>query len=244
MRYDTIYTLLANRAIAQGMVDLETFVAQMVGLGASPEHIEGLLLQDLETNGPIFGKFFRSLRGAATASVANAGNQGAMAGRMLTKPKTMERYFPTDTLEDVTAAIQNAGPETLERIEQTSDDMPLMWQAMLKDTCHRCLPLHGRVLYGSQWKERGLHPSTIHGGWQSDCHCRLIPQEETEGGLKDQTAVLVRNKDVTGLRGGKKTVRGLTQYDIEKAIDARNKALQSEEGRRILRRLGQTVGGE
>ena len=79
MRYDKLYERLASRAVKQASIDIEAFVDQLSESGASAERINELLMQDLANDGPLFGRFMRSLTGAAIATTTAAARQGEIA---------------------------------------------------------------------------------------------------------------------------------------------------------------------
>lgn len=245
-RYDRVYSTLARRAVEQGESDLQSFIDQAINAGMSEERIQAQLLQDLEEGGPIFGKFFRSLTGAAEASVMAASRQGETAGYVAADAELTELLRLADTPGSI---IDNADPEQLAELEaEASELIEETWIAELVNTCHLCLPLHGQTKTRSEWNELGYSPDTIHAseGWTSVCHCKRVQQRVLEFALDEDRASLqqplVRNKvkTTTGLKGSRKTARGVTQRDLERAQKARDEALQSEIGRRTLRLLGQS----
>lgn len=234
-----MYETLAERAIAQAEVDIEAMVQRLLANGARPDVIDGLLVDDLTTDGPIFGKFFRSLEGAATSSAAAAYNQGAGVADLVASETEIDEFLAVNKLDDV---IRDADPEDIEAFESEADTEPVTWIAELKNTCHKCLPLHGKTLTRITWRQEGLDPATIHDGWTEPCHCRLVPAV-VAAGRADLNEPLVRNKDLEGVRGGKRTVRGVTQRDLEKAREAADKARQTAQGRKALSLLGRSGGG-
>ena len=233
-RYDRIYQALAERAVEQGGVDLRALFRQAEAAGMSADRFQERLLQDLEEGGPIFGKFFRSLGGAARGATAAAMRQGEFAG-------DVERF--TGLASTVGSIIDTADPELLGQLEdELGDRVPFTWVAELVNTCHRCLPLHGTTRTLAQWQELGLHPETIHADWNSECKCRLIRSDQAAS-QKDLVAPLKRNKvkSPTGLKGSRRTSRAVSQVDLDKSIAARDEAMKSLEGRRTLRLLGSSV---
>jgi hypothetical protein len=227
----------------EAVLDLKTFIENMADSGVGQARTEQLLLQDLEEGGPIFGKFTRSLSGAVSSSVAAAGRQGEVAGAMSASAARQRFLNLAQPGEAIQAARDMADPEALGEIEQAASGIMMTWVCALEKTCHMCLPLHGsRALLG-EWRERGLHPDSIHSnaGWVSKCFCSLVPTDEAEP-RKDLNAPLVRmkNKSATGLKVSKKTSRSIVQTDIDKALAAKEKAMNSLEGRRTLRLMGQS----
>lgn len=237
-RYDAIYEILAKRAIREGGIDVEAFVDLNVQGGVSADRVMELLLDDLENDGPVFGRFFRTLTGAAENSVTAAYRQGSVAADVDLDDE-IKRLTGLANMDDI---ITGADPALLAEVEELSaEHMELTWIAELRNTCHRCLPLHGQSRFKDEWDESGFSPDTIHVvvGWSSPCHCSLVPRKFAEG--RDEIkAPLVRNKlkGVTGVKGSKRTARGVSQQDLDKSIAARDKAMDSLEGRRTLRQLG------
>lgn len=244
--YDEIYATLAGRAVAQGVVDVESFVQQMAASGVSGERITEMLLEDLESGGQIFGKFKRSLTGAASSASMSAVRQGEAVGYLDGTRAGRELARVARVQGSVVDAIDNADPQLAAALEdEVIGEIRHTWIAELINTCHRCLPLHGSTLAMREWKERGLHPDTIHSGWDSACHCRLVPQSHAEG-RTELLAPLKRVKTPDGVRGFRKTQRAVSQRDVNASLAARDRALAfDDEGRRnpdaerTLRLLGQ-----
>jgi hypothetical protein len=265
-----VYRILARRAVQQGGIDVESFVEQAVAGGMSPDRVMELLLEDLENNGPLFGRFFRSLTGAAENTVMAAVRQGETAAFALSEAEAdieatrLQRLARGEdpaqqallARAEVDDAVRNADPVALQEIEDVATDrLELTWIAELRNTCHLCLPLHGTTRTIQEWNELGYHPDTIHSreGWTTPCHCKRIPvrtaaDEFADGSQRKLRSELVsplkRNKveSPTGLKGNKRTARGISQIDVEKSIQARDKALESLQGRRTMRLLGQSGG--
>lgn len=233
-RYDKTYDLLAKRAVQQGGVDVETFMARATEAGMPMDVLEARLIQDVEEGGPIFGKFLRSLRGAATSSVMAAESQGEAAAQAFA-----EELISLTELEDV---MESADPDELAEIADELDDRaPYIWVAELVNTCERCLPLHGTVQPLAEWEASGFDPATIHDGWESECHCALVPADMSPESRKELIAPLIRErmKSESGLKGSKKTQRLVTQQDLDRSIKAVDQAKANLEGRRTLRLMGQ-----
>jgi hypothetical protein len=124
-----------------------------------------------------------------------------------------------------------------------ADSLGWTWIATMTNTCHRCLPLHGKTLTKDEWDSMGYSTETIHDGWDSDCQCTLVPAKYTE--MPDDLKLpLVRQKakDEYGKAIKGKTIRGVTQQDIDKAVKSMKDAMESEEGRKTIRLLGQLYG--
>lgn len=246
-RYDKIYETLARRAVRQGVLDIETFIDQAINAGMSVDRAQEMLLADLEAGGPIFGKFLRQMGGAAEKSTAAAFRQGQRAGE-LQASQTLQRLTRITQQERslIDQAVDDADPEILEDIEGSmAQVIEYMWVAELINTCHLCLPLHGQKRTLDEWQAVGLHPDSIHpADWRSACHCNLMPMTPgTEIEMRSsEIAPLKREKveTATGLKGSKKTRRAVTQRDMEKALAARDAAMETEAGRRTLRILGQS----
>ncbi len=238
-RYDQVWALLAERATSQAAIDVETFVRLLVESGVSERQMLRMLEHDLETDGPVFGKFVRSLSGAATATAMTAIRQGEAVGA-INGDAELRRLTSLAGMEgSVIKAMETADPELAAELEdEVLATVPHTWIAELVNTCHRCLPLHGSTLTLGEWREKGLLPETIHAGWDSTCHCRLVPKVLADG-RAELMAPLRRVKLAT--KGAKRTARAIEQRDIEAALKAREEATQSLEGRRILRLLGQAM---
>lgn len=264
MRYDLAYSTAIKRALETADVSLRSFIERSTAAGMGAKAVADRLIEDLETGGPVFGPFLRSLEGAARGSVVSAYRQGSIAGQIkartagraaLKRARALRRVEdplapqPTrgpkarDFVPDIDRAIEDADPEELEAIERSADSVPHRWVATMVNTCHRCLPLHGHVNTLAGWRESGFHPDTIHDGWASDCQCSLVAEDEDEGRAAT-LAPLLRTK-IRDPKTGKslgRTVRAVTQADITKALAARDAAMQSVEGRRTLRLIGESQG--
>lgn len=254
-RYNQIFANLAQRAISSGMLNIEAFIANMRESGVSDDRIADLLNNDIDTDGPLFGPFFRALEGAASSTVMTAARQGDTVG-MIDVDKELRRLMVLADAEDaLEAALQYADPDAAAQVaEVVAGVIDMMWVAELVNTCHLCLPLHGQVRTEEEWKALGLHPDTIHpADWKSSCHCKLVRVEDARKdghGRSDIQSPLARTR-VRDPETGKvkkfksrKTQRAITQRDIEKAIKARDEAMNSLEGRKTLRLLGQQRSGD
>jgi hypothetical protein len=201
-----------------------------------------MLEEDLSTDGPVFGKFERSMTGAASGSVLAASRQGEMVGHIPGSAR-LEKLTRDAGLEgDLLAALDDADPDAASLLErEIMGEQKFMWVAELVNTCHRCMPLHGSIDTLNGWSSRGLHPDSIHAGWDSACHCRLLEQSTADETRTELMAPLKRNKlkTPTGLKGQRKTERAITKQDINASQRARDAAMKTEEGRRTLRILGQ-----
>ena len=240
MRYDRVYERLATRAVDQTSIDLDTLVGQLTDAGLGADEIETRLLDDLETSGPVFGKFFRSLGAAAESATSTAFRQGQRVGSALEYDMDLVSILKRNDLD----LIDDGDPEALAAVEASVRVMSEIWICTLKKTCDRCLPLHGKVLTSQEWDARGLIPDIMHEGWDSDCLCLRMPEEEAldeHGGRDDLKAPLVRlpQRSETGLKLSRRTARSVAQNDIDRAMAAVDKARDSLEGRRTLRLLGQ-----
>lgn len=247
-RYDEIFKGLGTRAIRQAILDVEAFAEQARIGKLNPERVQQLLLQDLDDAGPIFGKFFRGLGVAAQSSVMAAARAGELAGTISASEEMRKTadFFGEDGKEAIGSAIDQADPEALEEIEQRAGTIEFMWVAELVNTCHLCLPIHGSIRTLNEWQELGLHPDTIHvdAGFASSCHCQLVPQEQVERDPVVEPLARNKLKSPSGLKGSRRTARAVTQRDLEKSLIARDKAMETLEGRRTLRLLGVTGGEE
>lgn len=240
-RYNDVFRVLANRAVREGVIDIETFVERGMLHGMSAKAVESRLIADLDSGGPIFGKFVRSMSGAAASATLAASKQGEAVARAYA-----EKLISLSEYDDI---LDAADPAEMEDVAGGLAKTTLyMWVATSTNTCDRCLPLHGKILTMDEWAglrdELGLDydadPETIHDGWDSFCHCHLTPTDEIDD-PNEVTAPLVRQRleSATGLKGQKRTQRSVAQRDIEKAIAAVAKAQENLEGRRTLRLMGQ-----
>ena len=242
--YAQIYSRFADRAVRQSAIDMETMIDQLASQGVPIDRIEQLMLDDLEKDGPIFGKFLRSLTGAAESSVMAAERQGDIVGTASVR-EDLQRFLGRS---EFGLELDEADPEALEKAESDlADRLNYTWVATLINTCYQCLPLHGKTQSYADWLSSGLHPDTIHSGWTSTCHCSLIPAEmmeivdPTEAGARKQWVdPIVREK----IKGAGHTQRAIAQADIDRARDAVAKALETDEGASILRQLGKVRADE
>jgi hypothetical protein len=249
--YGRTYDRLARQAVSRTTTRLETFVESLRDAGLPDDQILDRIISDLTTDGPIFGGFFGELGSAGESSIIAAQGQGQSVGHVSSQANLKElltKVGITDVDQFVSAATSSADPDTAFDIEQvTKSNRFLVWVAVLQNTCHACLPLHGVRKSAEEWDLLGLNPSTIHAdndiinrstGGANPCYCLLV--EDT-----DQTTVLkplqrVRKED--GISKG--TVRSVGSKNIGVAQKARDKALESKIGRRTLRLLGQVNKGE
>lgn len=245
MRYDRVWRNLVQRAVAQGGLDIDAFVQQGIEAGMSEETIQRRLLDDLENDGPIFGKFFRSLAGAAEGAALSAYDQGADVGNIDGNRELKRLLGLREKTNAFGSVIDVADPDAMAEIaEAVAERDERIWIAELQNTCHLCLPLHGTTRTMAEWTELGYHPDTIHSaeGWASRCKCKLVPVQQAD--RLDEMQPLVRNKletaDPKRMKTNRQTKRGVTQVDLERSLAARDKALQSEAGRRTMRLLGES----
>lgn len=236
--YQLVFKRLASRAVQQGGIDVTTFVEQNLDAGVPNERILQLLEQDLDNNGPIFGKFLRSMVGASQATITTAGRQGKLIGAISSDDALQELLGYADGTGQslLERAMESADPELASTIEDASADvLEEMWVATLVNTCHLCLPLHGKIRTRSEWRELGLLPELMHEGWNSSCQCQLVPMQHIDRATAMQPLVRTRQQ----VESGKRTMRAVLQGDIDRAQTAIAKAIDSEEGRRVLRLLGE-----
>lgn len=240
--YDLLFENLATEAAAAGGIALESFIARLRDQGVPEERIFEMLLADFDSGGALFGSFLRDLSGAAGASSVAASSQGEIVGAVA-EDAALKRLLNLADVDDVIDdIIETADPGAAAEIEDAvAHVIDLTWIAELTNTCHLCLPLHGITRTAEEWRELGLHPSTIHvnAGWKSTCHCRFV-QRDTLGSRAETIAPLTRTKlkSATGLKGSRRTARAVAQADIERSRAAVRKAQESAEGRRTLRLLG------
>lgn len=239
-RYDRTYAILAQRAVKQGTLNLETLILSMLDSGMTQDAIREALDNDLKNDGPVFGAFVRSLTDASTSAITVAGSQGETLG-MISGDAELQRLVKTRGLKlGIDEAIESGDPEIAAEFEDAiAEDIQEMRIATLINTCHLCLPLHGKTMSRADWVRLGLMPADMHPEtWNSRCMCKNIPVS-LAGKRKDVIAPLRR---LRVNKGDKRTVRVMTAIDIDKAIEARNQAMESIEGRRVLRRLGSVKG--
>jgi hypothetical protein len=220
-------------------VDIQTFLEDMVAAGMDLDRVEELLLIDLEEGGPVFGKFLRSLSGAAASAVSAAERQGEIAGQ-ISDDETLRRLLRLEEM-DLSQAIDSADAEALELIGQNAaEHMRFTWICSLVNTCDRCLPLHGTTMFMDQFEARGWVPEAMHpGSWTSSCECQLVPDDLVERGEEIAPLTRKRVKSATGLKGVKRTQRQVAQLDPEKSRVAVVAARKTKQGRRTLRLMGQ-----
>jgi hypothetical protein len=258
-RYSEVFDALADRAVRQGAIDADTFMRLAVETGMTERRIFEQLAADLETNGPIFGKFLRSMTGAAQATVTAAARQGQLMGDLLAAGfrgddnadaihEALSEIADGDGESVIQQAIEGADPDLAAEIEAASAELiEYTWVATLIKTCHLCLPLHGQSRTLDEWKALGFLPETMHQGWGSSCQCNLVPAALVgRNDRKEIMAPLVRTRETMEgkIDGQRRTARAVTQQDLERALTARDTALQSEQGRRTLRALGTARGDE
>lgn len=234
MRYDKVWATLSKRAVKQAGIDAETFMEMAANANLPVAEVQRRLLADLENNGPIFGKFVRSLSGAASSSVLTAERQGGIAATV-DGSEELRRLLD---LETTGLAMDDADPDALDTIEQATKDQEYTWVATLVNTCDRCLPLHGKSMTMLEWESAGDLPETIHDGWDSDCQCDLIPTGEVDDNLS-APIVRARVRGADGKITGKRTQRAIASSDIDRAKAAVAKAIETKNGRLVLRQLGQ-----
>jgi len=207
--------------------------AEVTGMGA--DALAELLVEDLQSNGPVFGKFVSNVMGASEASVLEAQRTGTAIGELYRLPQMTahekELLFAGD-------------PEQMALIEEEAVmHERYTWIAENINTCALCLPLHGHTMTRAEWQDSGSDPSSIHTlhGFNSHCHCALV-FEEYAANRKDLMAPLARNplESKRGLKGNRRTARSVLQKDLDKSLAAVEQAQATEKGRRTLRLLGKS----
>lgn len=153
MRYSSLYALRSQRAIDVALADVSTLIAELAADGVPPERVNEILVDDLETNGPIFGRFFRSIVSAGEVAVSLAEFQAALTG-------------------------DDAGgdPVQLEAGERSHDPDSATWVCVSHREMDRCMALHGVTKTRGEWTVLGLRPRLMH----SRCVCELVPPEQSE----------------------------------------------------------------
>lgn len=242
-RYDLAYERLAQRAIKQGAVDVETLMQMAKDNGMTQARLEELLLQDLEEGGPIFGKFVRSMTSAANTAVQTAARQGQALADIANSisDKEIAEFM---SVGDIDNLAYDAAPDAIDQaIGAEENDLLLTWKATLVNTCNLCLPLHGKTMYKSQWEAQSLSPEVIHlqEGWESDCQCNLVRAAEFSRSKEVDPLIRKKYPKEAG-KVNKRTMRSVLQEDLGKSYQAISKAADTPEGRRTLRLLGQSNG--
>lgn len=232
-RYDQVYDRLAERAVENGIRDMLSFIRGLEEERVPTATIERLLIEDLETSGPVFGKFLRDIGVAASSSVRAAFDQGTSLGVIDGSAELLRALSAAGRVESLQKAVEDGDPEAAEVLgEEFLDHIEHRWVAVLVNTCPICLPLHGREMTLDQWRERGLVPGdTMH----PNCRCTLVPSH-TVPSRDDLLSPLRRAK--VDEPGSRKTARRVSQADLDRAIEARDQALKTEAGRKVLARLG------
>lgn len=231
MRYNRLFALKAQKAIETGLLDVESFVSELIEEGVPPEEIERLLLDDLDMDGPIFGKLFRSLGMAGDMAISSAELQGSAAGEALTLDEELRLWATAAETgqRPIMELLDEGDPDALQAIENVTELEAVTWVCTLRNTCAKCLPLHGKTLTKREWRMRGLVPRTIHYGCQCDWVTASVAANRIE--LVDP---LIRTK----VPGSKRTVRTIATADIDRARAEAARISQTEEGRKTLARLG------
>ena len=235
--YAELYAIRAQRAVDSGVIDFNALVDQLVADGVPTERINQMLVDDLENNGPIFGKFFRALEQSGDMAISHAEHQGSTAAEAISLDDEIAA-FVRETERDgrsMAQLAQEGDAEALDTIEGLDDDREFTWICTMRKTCSQCLPLHGRTMSRREWRELGYRPRGMH----PNCECDWVPAE-LAADRKDLVAPLRRNIEPGQVKGGRRTVRAVTQNDVEAALAARDEAIKTPEGRRILRSLGET----
>ena len=235
MRYDQLYDRLVGRAMAHANVDLQFFIQNAVANNVPPNVLRMRLMNDLMNEGPIFGKFMRSMNGAAGQTVLEARRQGTRAAYA---DKNLSSEMSKNGL-NIQQIIDTGDAELLEKVEQISAPLTeSTWLCALRNTCDYCLPLHGITRTDQEWDELGLDPSTIHAelGWSSICYCIKVPAEQVN---RNAELAPLKRVPLQDRGGSRRTERAITQRDLEKSISAVAKARESVQGRRTMRLLGQ-----
>ena len=237
--YSLAFVLRAQRAIEHGISDARTFQQLALASGVSIERVAEMLQEDLDNEGPIFGKFMRSLRGAAVASVGAAERTGEIIGHIDIDAMGLEEALSLADVEDI---IDHADPDELGELERAADAQGVMWVCMLVGTCPNCLPIHGTVMTRGRFKADGLVPGpggTMHRGWSTECKCRWVPTTEIDRADAMSPLKRIPKKDAQGRKISGRTTRAVAQKDVDKSVAAVAKSQETIEGRRALRVMGQ-----
>ncbi len=240
-RYDVEFAIEAQRVAGNATANLGARISRWLSHGATPEDILEDLLHDIDNNGPVFGGFLRALGGAGGNAVSTAVRQGELVGYAADSAALRGLLERVDVDEpNLNALLESADPEGASLVEETlADVIEETWVATLRNTCAWCLVLHGQTRTRAEWLAARITPETIHDDHSiaAPCYCRLVPVE-LAGGRADLMEPLRRE----GQKGSRRTARSVVQQDLQKSIAARDAALQSAEGRRLLRKLGSARG--
>lgn len=244
MRWTKLFSAKATRALSRLEADLTEVFATALDAGADVDALEMRLIEDLQSGGPTFGPFLRGLGDAAEAAVDVAHRQGELVGMSIGQGElagttTQEAYEILYGKDANKRAVAKWTDEKLEKIARSiEDNTNVTWVALLVNSCPYCIALHGTTLSGSQWRQRDLAPDGVHQryGINAKCRCRFVPSDIAES--RASLVAPLKRVAADGLKKSKKTVRGVTQVDPDKALDAVKKAQESPEGRKVLRLMG------
>lgn len=243
--YGRTYARIAQRTIRRAEATLEELVDRLRDAGLSDEDILVQALDDLDNDGPIFGGLFSGLESAGEAAIVAAGSQGQSIAHIdgdAALRDVLASVGVSDVDRFLTETLENGDPDAAFEAEQiTQSNRFLTWVAVLQNTCHACLPLHGVTKSAEEWQQLDLDPATIHEqngimnratGSANPCYCRLV--EDASGA--EVLEPLRRMRTEPGV--SKKTVRLIGSKNLGVSQKAAEAALESKIGRRTLRRLG------
>ncbi len=232
MNYADLYAIRAQKAVDIGTVDFNALVEELLADGVPADVINEMLIDDLENNGKIFGKFFRDLGAAGDTAISHADAQGSTAAEAVDLDDEIARFVEESELGD---RARDGDPHALEQIEDLADDQEMTWIATMRKTCAKCLPLHGKSMSRQEWRERGLRPRGVH----PNCECDWVPTQ-LAASHSNLMAPLRRSIVPGQVKGGRRTQRAVTQQDIDASLKARDEAEKTPEGRKTLRLLGES----
>jgi hypothetical protein len=212
VKYSSLYASRAQRAVEIALIEVRGVVSELASDGVPLERINELLVDDLETSGMLFGRFFRTLTAAGEMAIAVAASQASSVAEA--------------------GALCTEDPRELEQLENDLADELVTWVAVVtrgveRRDADRCLVLHGARLPRAQWRSAGYRPGLMH----ARCGCQWV---SGECGMIEP---LTRNVAPGQQKGGRLTVRGIegdigTQAALERAVT-------SPQGSTVRRALGQ-----
>lgn len=238
--YREVFVGDARRLSTALSIDLEAWIERLLASGMDPEEVTNAILDDLlSERGRRFGPFFRQLSTAASDAVNTAASQGELLGEAL-EDADLRRLLARRQIDGpvLGKVIDDADPDAADAIEsELADHIEETMIAALRNSCEFCVAAHGTTMTRAERRRRGLMPGVIHdrNGISSPCYCRLVPKRVVDTkGLVDPLRRVSTDKK-SGL-----SKRQITSDNFDKADAARAELSQSLEGRRALRKLGES----
>ena len=248
--YGRTYLRLATKAIKQAEVTLEELVERLRDNGLTDDEILDSVLADFDEGGPVFGNFFSGMEHAGASSIQAAQSQGQSVAHVAEDRALQELLRDigvADPASFVDEVLDGADPDGAFDIEQiTKESRMLTWVAVLRNTCHACLPNHGVTKSAAEWEELDLDPATIHGqhgiinratGNPNPCYCVLVEDTDAVKELEP-----LRRIKIEGV--SKRTTRNVGSKNLGTSQEAVDKLQESKAGRSALRKLGQINKGD